>query len=259
MSQSNNGLMTKIWGPCTWFTISCFAFGYPTNPTPEQKQQYRIFFEYLGFVLPCIFCRDSYQCFIKDDDTILDDYVMENRETLTHWVFRLHNRVNHKLSADYGTTYEEFYNKYESFRAKCAVDISGCSMPLELKSIAFKNADEKQCRIVPLEIIAKFKLYAKKRGISFDKIKYYDNLVQNNRNSEEYHQRNIMCREQIKKIQYGAIHSLEQEGEYKGLPSIEELKLMSLLCTNLAITNLEAITNKMPDEFKIKKIYRLVK
>ena len=63
MSHINNGLMTKIWGPHMWFAINCVSFGYPVNPTQEQKRQYKTFFEFLGFVLPCEFCKISYQFF----------------------------------------------------------------------------------------------------------------------------------------------------------------------------------------------------
>ena len=39
--NKNNGLITKIWGPAMWESIHCIAFGYPIEPTEEQKQNYK--------------------------------------------------------------------------------------------------------------------------------------------------------------------------------------------------------------------------
>ena len=42
--NKNNGLITKIWGEHMWESIHCIAFGYPVEPTCEQKEQYKDFF-----------------------------------------------------------------------------------------------------------------------------------------------------------------------------------------------------------------------
>ena len=31
-SNSQNGIMTKIWGPAGWLFLHCVSFGYPTDP-----------------------------------------------------------------------------------------------------------------------------------------------------------------------------------------------------------------------------------
>jgi len=204
MSHINNGLMTKIWGPHMWFAINCISFGYPTNPTEEQKLHYKTFFEHLGFVLPCEFCKTSYQFFITDGDTKITEEIFENRETLTKWIYNLHNRVNLKLGVNYGTTYDEFVNKYESFRARCLVDISGCQMPLELKSIAFKESEKKDIYIIPKKVALCFKEYAKLRGIEFDKLDYYEDLIKNKRNTQEFNKRNIECQKIINNMRFNA-------------------------------------------------------
>lgn len=257
MSHINNGLMTKIWGPHMWFAINCVSFGYPVNPTQEQKRQYKTFFEFLGFVLPCEFCKTSYQFFITDGNTELNDNVFENRETLTKWIFRLHNRVNLKLGVNYGTTYEEFINKYETFRARCLVDIPGCQMPLDLKSIAFKEAGKKDIYIIPKKVALCFKDYAEKRGIIFDKLDYYDDLLKNKRNSKEFNDRNKLCQEIINEMRFNAKSSLEQDGEFKNQPSIDELKLISMLSTSIPIKELYDCTKKLG--YKVITKYKLIK
>ena len=36
--NKNNGLITKIWGQAMWESLHCIAFGYPIEPTDEQKR-----------------------------------------------------------------------------------------------------------------------------------------------------------------------------------------------------------------------------
>jgi hypothetical protein len=252
----NNGLMTKIWGPRAWFFANSVAFGYPVNPTSEQKQQYKTFFLHLGFVLPCGFCRESYQFFIKDGETEITDEVFENRDTLTKWIFKLHNRVNKKLGVEYGTTYQEFCDKFEMFRAKCVENVPNCQMPLTLKAEAFIKSDEKECTIIPLELAKKFYDYAEKKGIQMDKLEYYDNILKNKRNSSEFKERNTECCKIITSMRCNANCSLEGAGLDKDMPSINELKLISMLCTTLPIRDLENCALKLG--YKKNRTYKLV-
>lgn len=252
----NNGLMTKIWGPHAWFFINSVAFGYPINPTPEQKEEYKNFFIYLGYVLPCGFCRNSYQFFIKDGITEIKDNIFENRETLTKWIYLLHNRVNKKLGVEYGTTYKEFCEKFETFRAKCAENISNCHMPLTLKAEAFIKSDEKECVIISLDLAKQFSEYAESKGIKMDKLEYYDDLVRNKRSSKEFQERNNKCCEIITSMRFNANCSLEANGVDKDMPSINELKLISMLCTTLPIRDLENCAKKLG--YKKNKVYKLV-
>ncbi len=252
----NNGLMTKIWGPRAWFFANSVAFGYPINPSAEQKEQYKNYFIYLGFVLPCGFCRESYQVFIKDGETKITDEIFENRETLTKWIFKLHNRVNKKLGVDYGTSYEEFCDKFETFRAKCIDKSPTCQMPLTLKAEAFKRADEKICTIIPLELANKFIEYGESKGIKMDKLEYYDDLLKNNRKSDEFKERNNECCRIITNMRHNANCSFEDKGQDKDMPSINELKLISMLCTSLSIKDLETCASKFG--YKKNRIYKLV-
>ena len=42
--NSNNGLITKIWGPDIWSALHSISFGYPINPSQDQKDKYKTFF-----------------------------------------------------------------------------------------------------------------------------------------------------------------------------------------------------------------------
>src|SRR5579872_2512487 len=83
----NNGLITKIWGSSTWTSNHAITFGYPIEPNEQQKKDYHDYFVLLGKVLPCKYCRDSYNTFITSGDSKLTNADLESRETLTKWFY----------------------------------------------------------------------------------------------------------------------------------------------------------------------------
>jgi hypothetical protein len=239
--NKNNGLITKIWGPPVWESLHCIAFGYPIEPTTEQKQNYKIFFTNLMNVLPCKFCRDSYKDFITlEDETKLKECDLENRESLTKWLYKVHNRVNKKLGIEYNLTYENVVDKYESYRAKCIPNENGCNMPLNLKAQSFYKSTIKHAPVIHEDQYKKIKKYAIMRGINFD-----DRILKlmdiKDRNHEAWLMRDRKCIHIIKKMRINGIHPVETEGTYKNLPTINELKLISLLSTNICCKELDKI------------------
>ena len=64
-NYSKNGMQTRVWGPAGWIFLHCIAQNYPEEPTIEQKEHYRSFFRLVGTVLPCAYCRDSYNEYIN--------------------------------------------------------------------------------------------------------------------------------------------------------------------------------------------------
>jgi hypothetical protein len=135
-THAGNGMMTNVWGPAGWVFLHSVTFGYPLDPDVfdknlEQapgttKERYRIFFENCAFVFPCRYCRESYANFLVDDP-VSDN--LDNRESLTRWLWRIHENVNTKLGKK-GITYEELVRRYETYRATCNKDKKGCSVPL---------------------------------------------------------------------------------------------------------------------------------
>lgn len=245
----NNGLMTKIWGPPTWEALHAFTYGYPVNPTNEQKQNYRNFFISVGNVLPCKYCRESYQKFISQGETSLNESDLESRYTLRAWLFRIHNKVNNKLGVDYGITLEDLDKKFESCRSKCGTqDVNaqykGCITPLYHKANSFKRFYHKDCPIIPKEIIEPFIRLARERGIEdkhFLFIINYDKLCKENDNMKEteiWYCRNKICDKIIKQMREEGLSSIETEGPWKGTPTIPELLLILYLSSNLNRTEL---------------------
>ena len=115
----DSGMQTRVWGPAGWLFLHSIAQNYPWKPTNEQKKDYLQFFIYTGNVLPCRYCRESYQEFIKQPDTELTKSVMKNRLTLVTWLYNIHNKVNEKLGIKCNDELKHVWEKYESFRSKC--------------------------------------------------------------------------------------------------------------------------------------------
>ena len=120
----DNGLMTRLWGPSGWLFLHCVSFGYPykidpTNPEHLEKQNdYYRFFYYLGKVLPCKYCRNSYDEFFMKNSLLNH---LGTRADLTKWLYDIHNLVNDKLGVPTceRPSFDEITERYESFRAAC--------------------------------------------------------------------------------------------------------------------------------------------
>ena len=120
----DNGMMTKVWGPAGWLFLHCVTFGYPYAINPDNEthkpkpEEYYNFFYYLGKVMPCKYCRESYQQFFKEHDLSKS---LNTRQDLVKWLFDIHNKVNNKLGVPACNipTFDEMVKEYESYRAKC--------------------------------------------------------------------------------------------------------------------------------------------
>jgi hypothetical protein len=254
----NNGLITKIWGGPGWIFNHSITFGYPLEPTEEQKAKYKNYFISLGDVLPCRLCRESYKKIINTGDTALTDDVLKNRETLTKWLYRVHEAVNAKLEIDYGITYDEMVDRYESFRAKCGVPEltnKGCVAPLDYKAFSFKKLYYVDAPIVPLEMVKPFIRLAKIRGINNQYLAFIKLAKKLNgefarlKNLECWQERNKWCQQQIKYMRENAIGSIEEKGIWKGMPTIDELKLLMFLSSNLNRSELIMVLSKLKNNF----------
>jgi hypothetical protein len=244
--NKNNGLITKIWGPSAWEFFHSVTFGYPLKPTDEQKKQYKDFFTSTGFVLPCKYCRDSYTEFIKSDkDAKLRDEDLEDRESLTKWGYRIHERVNKKLGLTYNISYEDMCDKFESYRAKCMPNEKGCNMPLNLKANSFQKSEIKHAPVITSERYHGFKKYAELRGVKFDD--RILNILKLERNDKIWLLRDKKCRQIINKMRTHGIPQVEKEGKYKNMPTVEELNLIKLLCSDICCEELDIIIKNIND------------
>ena len=133
MTDPNNGLMTKVWGPPGWVFLHSVTFGYPIEPTFAQKEHYRNFFTNIGNIFPCKYCRDSYKVFLQEIP--LDNAVLDTRNNLVEWLWKIHNRVNKKLGTK-PTGLREVKARYEKYRALCSKGKQiGCTIPTSGKKL----------------------------------------------------------------------------------------------------------------------------
>ncbi len=118
--ESNNGFSTYIWGPCMWYFLHTISFNYPVKPTATDKKHYMTFLKTLQYVLPCKTCRENYKNNIKASGTKLNMAVMKNRDSLSRWMCKLHNKINTQLCKKKDIKYEVCRDFYEQFRARCS-------------------------------------------------------------------------------------------------------------------------------------------
>lgn len=148
--NKQNGMMTKVWGPPGWFFLHSVTFGYPDEINPEnvdRVRHYANFFNSLGHILPCKYCRNSYNEYISE---LPVENFLNSRKDLTLWLYLIHNKVNDKLGipACDRPSFEEVEKKYEQYRAKCKQTtdkersdrlIKGCVVP--------ENGKKKKCLV----------------------------------------------------------------------------------------------------------------
>jgi hypothetical protein len=139
---SKNGFQTRIWGPPAWFFLHTISLNY----TPKRKHGHFKFFKSLGKVLPCGTCRDNYNKIISKGPLKLNMDILASRETLSMWLFKVHNKVQNDIyiKTDKKKDIPMFSNKnkdfmkamktYESFRAQCnkkSKQSYGCTKPID--------------------------------------------------------------------------------------------------------------------------------
>ena len=266
--NDDNDMITKIWGPGAWVFLHSISFTYPKNPTKNDKENYKKYFESLSEVLPCFYCRESYKKLITEGKTKLDDNVFQNRDSLTKWLYYIHEGVNEKLNVDYNVSYDDVVKRYKSYSTSCAHHkptennkIKGCDAAANKKTLSYNVANSRECVVIPLKMAKQFLKYAKMRGLEGKEFYIINNISYDCKSDANlWNKRNTQCWEIINNMRLHGIGSIEHEGKYKGLPTIEELKLIMRLSSNLSKNDLIDIIKKLPNcQCDYQKIYKLVK
>ena len=82
----------SVWGPHGWKFIHYVTIGYPFNPTEEEKQKYRIFFNNLDTIIPCSICGNNYKKHLQIKP--LTEEILNSRNKMIEWGIDMHNLVN---------------------------------------------------------------------------------------------------------------------------------------------------------------------
>lgn len=236
-----NNLITKIWGEEAWFFNHCITFGFPDNPTEEDKMHYYIYFKNLGYVLPCHdICGKAYNEIISNGELKLKWEIFESKQSLTSWFYKIHLDVNKRKGFNYLFTYEDLVNKYESFYAK------NNSKYLN-RTIAYNIKNNKEIQIIPVDIAEQLLKQHNKQSSSFILLvkKYGFDEV---KKLSSWKARNIFCQRKIKYMKLNNIRTKDVR------LSEHELQLISYLCSNLSIKKLKKlliINNDKSEEFRV--------
>lgn len=141
--NSNDGMLTAVWGPGMWHYLHTMSFNYPIRPTCEEKRHYREFMLNLQHVLPCGKCRKN---LVKNYKRLpLKWCHFTSRDVFSKYVYNLHELVNRMLNKKSGLTYDMVKERYEHFRARCAVPIIPIRDNKPAGDNKDSNIDEKGC------------------------------------------------------------------------------------------------------------------
>jgi hypothetical protein len=121
--NSSDGMLTYVWGPSMWHTLHTISFNYPVNPDKDTKLQYLEFFRGLKHILPCRYCRINLVNNLRKVPLTMK--TMKTRESVSRWVYNLHEEINKMLGKKSGLSYEDVRDRYEIFRARCIDDVAG--------------------------------------------------------------------------------------------------------------------------------------
>ena len=119
--NSNEGMLTSIWGPSLWHTLHTMSFNYPVNPTEKNKREYKKFIYGLRCTLPCGKCRKNLKKNLIELPLTRKD--LKNRDTFSKWMYDLHELINKMLNKKSNLSYDQVRERYEHFRSRCTVDI----------------------------------------------------------------------------------------------------------------------------------------
>ena len=133
--NSNDGMLTSVWGPGAWHYIHSVSFNYPVQPSCDDKRNYRNFILNLRHILPCGKCRKNLCNNFKKHPLTWNH--MKNRETFSKYVYQLHETINKMLGKKSGLSYSDVRERYEHFRSRCtdpnknSTSEKGCTEPLK--------------------------------------------------------------------------------------------------------------------------------
>jgi hypothetical protein len=202
----------------------------------------------MGAVLPCCYCRESYQKFIRSEPTTLHYGTMDGRHTLTRWLYNVHKRVNEKLGIKYLFTYQDLEAKYESFRAKCIQDEheKGCTAPLDWKTFSFLRAESKDAPVISIDTARRFVPLADWYGIptKHQLIRNWDDLDECKDDRILWSARNALGTDLIRKMRESGVPSLITESE-TSRPTAMETRLIMIASSNLPESELIEIADKL--------------
>jgi hypothetical protein len=164
--NSEQGMLTSVWGPSLWHFLHVMSFNYPVKPTKIQKKHYKEFIHNLQYILPCKYCRINLSNNFKKFP--LKNEIFENRDSFSRYIYNLHEVVNKLLNKNSNLSYCEVRDRYENFRSRCTIQNKdknifnykklkkekGCTTPLygkKSKCVINIVPQEKKCKTLKID------------------------------------------------------------------------------------------------------------
>lgn len=136
----DSGMNTKEWGPGLWKFLFMSILGrYPKKIDDKNREHialkmyYKDFLTNLGYIMPCVFCRQSYIEFLRE--LPLEPFLVGKIE-LMYWLYLIKDKVNKKLLEQEkkggvfctvpSPLFKDVLDNYSSFRASCSVQMKKC-------------------------------------------------------------------------------------------------------------------------------------
>jgi hypothetical protein len=107
------------WGPQLWHSLHMIALNYPDKPSAGDKLNYKLFFEALKDVIPCIACADNYAAHLHE---LPIDRYLDSAGSLFAWTVHVHNMVN-DVHGKQKWTLQQALAFYSSYKGGCPPDI----------------------------------------------------------------------------------------------------------------------------------------
>lgn len=164
--NSEQGMLTSVWGPSLWHFLHVMSFNYPVKPTKNQKKHYKEFIYNLQYILPCKYCRINLSNNFKKFP--LKNEIFENRHSFSRYIYNLHEVVNKLLNKNSNLSYCQVRDRYENFRSRCTIQDKdknifnykklkkekGCTTPLygkKSKCVINIVPQEKKCKTLKID------------------------------------------------------------------------------------------------------------
>ena len=164
--NSEQGMLTSVWGPSLWHFLHVMSFNYPVKPTKNQKKYYKEFIYNLQHILPCKYCRINLSNNFKKFP--LKNEIFENRHSFSRYIYNLHEVVNKLLNKNSNLSYCQVRDRYENFRSRCTIQDKdknifnykklkkekGCTTPLygkKSKCVINIVPQEKKCKTLKID------------------------------------------------------------------------------------------------------------
>jgi len=130
--ESNDGMLTTVWGPSMWHYLHTMSFNYPVKPKCYEKERYRNFVLSLKYVLPCGKCRKNLCNNFQKLPLKMSH--MNSRATFSKYIYHLHELINTMLNKKSGLSYEQVKERYEHFRSRCTKSIKNVTKRKTMKT-----------------------------------------------------------------------------------------------------------------------------